>query len=282
MFKIGDFSQIGQISVRMLRYYDNIGLLKPSHVDESSGYRYYTIEQLPRLNRIAALKDLGLTLQQITDLLAEDLPLERLQTMLKHKQAEIQSHLHEEMARLTRIATRLHQIEHEHEPLHYDVALKSLSAQQLAAVRAIVPHLHLMGEFRNRMLRQLYAWLDAHSVTYTEEVVIYHFESYTESDIDMSIGVLLDSAVQPAIVHDVSVTLHALPATPQAASIVHRGTIHDIADVVMSLYRWVGVNGYASAGPCCEVHRFGRELDVCSRDPLPEVVFEILVPVEPL
>lgn len=102
MFKIGDFSQIGQISVRMLRYYDNMGLLKPRHVDESSGYRYYTLDQLPRLNRIAALKDLGLTLQQITELLAEDLPLERLHTMLKHKQEEIQRHLHEEMARLTR------------------------------------------------------------------------------------------------------------------------------------------------------------------------------------
>ena len=123
MFKIGDFSQIGQISVRMLRYYDQMGLLKPSHVDESSGYRYYTIDQLPRLNRIAALKDFGLTLQQINNLLTEDLPLERLQTMLKQKQKDIQSQLQEEMARLTRIATRLHQIEHENEPLHYDVAL---------------------------------------------------------------------------------------------------------------------------------------------------------------
>jgi DNA-binding transcriptional MerR regulator len=112
MFKIGDFSQMGQISVRMLRHYDKMDLLKPSHIDESSGYRYYTIDQLPRLNRIAALKDLGLTLQQITNLLAEDLPLERLQAMLEKKQQDIQTQMREEMARLNRIAARLRQIEY--------------------------------------------------------------------------------------------------------------------------------------------------------------------------
>ena len=71
MFKIGDFSRLAQVSVRMLRHYDKLGLLEPSYTDRFTGYRYYTIDQLPRLNRIVALNDLGLTLAQISDLLGQ-------------------------------------------------------------------------------------------------------------------------------------------------------------------------------------------------------------------
>ena len=59
MFRIGEFSKLGQVSTRMLRHYDQLGLLKPSDTDQFTSYRYYTIEQLARLNRIIALKGLG-------------------------------------------------------------------------------------------------------------------------------------------------------------------------------------------------------------------------------
>ncbi len=75
LFKIGDFSQIGQVSVRMLRHYDELGLLKPAYVDRLTDYRYYSIEQLPKLNRLLALKDLGFSLVQIAALLNNDLTL---------------------------------------------------------------------------------------------------------------------------------------------------------------------------------------------------------------
>jgi len=59
MIKIGEFSKLVQVPVATLRYYDQIGLLKPIEVDRYTGYRYYQMDQLPRLNRILALKDLG-------------------------------------------------------------------------------------------------------------------------------------------------------------------------------------------------------------------------------
>ncbi|QDZ00755.1 MerR family transcriptional regulator [Nitratireductor mangrovi] len=65
MFRIGEFAQIAQVSGRQLRYYDQLGLLHPEHVDRATGYRYYSVRQLPRLNAILALKELGLTLEQI-------------------------------------------------------------------------------------------------------------------------------------------------------------------------------------------------------------------------
>lgn len=65
MFSIGDFARHGRVSVRMLRHYDGIGLLRPALVDPSTGYRYYDAAQLPQLNRIVALKELGFGLQQV-------------------------------------------------------------------------------------------------------------------------------------------------------------------------------------------------------------------------
>lgn len=58
VLKIGDFSQLGQVSVRTLHHYGERGLLKPAEIDDWTGYRFYSVEQLPRLNRILALKDL--------------------------------------------------------------------------------------------------------------------------------------------------------------------------------------------------------------------------------
>jgi len=84
MFKIGDFSRLGQVSTRMLRHYDQLGLLKPKHTDKFSGYRYYTIDQLGDLNRIIALKELGLSLEQIAQIMGEAKPLnaDKLRGML--------------------------------------------------------------------------------------------------------------------------------------------------------------------------------------------------------
>src|SRR5262245_12572379 len=65
MFRIGEFSRIARVSCRLLRYYDEIGLFTPARIEQASGYRYYSAAQLPRLNRILVLRELGLSLEQI-------------------------------------------------------------------------------------------------------------------------------------------------------------------------------------------------------------------------
>jgi DNA-binding transcriptional MerR regulator len=72
VFRIGDFSRLSLVSVKALRYYDELGLLKPARVDEFTGYRYYAASQLTRLNRVLALKDMGLSLEQIALLLDKE------------------------------------------------------------------------------------------------------------------------------------------------------------------------------------------------------------------
>lgn len=96
MFKIGDFSKIAQVSIRLLGYYDEIGLLKPAQIDGESGYRYYTVEQLPQLNCILALKELGLSLDQIRRMSAA----EEIRGMLLLKRTQIEQAINEEALRL--------------------------------------------------------------------------------------------------------------------------------------------------------------------------------------
>ena len=109
MIKIGDFSRLANISIKTLHYYDQLGLLQPVHVDRYSGYRFYSLDQLPQLNRILALKELGFSLDQVRRILAEEevLSAEELHGMLRIKRAELRQLLDEEEARLRRVECRL-------------------------------------------------------------------------------------------------------------------------------------------------------------------------------
>src|SRR5574341_1636017 len=93
MFRIGEFSKIAQVSGRLLRCYDQVGLFKPGQIDPVTGYRYYSARQLPELNRILALKELGLTLDQISRLLAGRISTDEIRGMLVMKKAEMEQTL---------------------------------------------------------------------------------------------------------------------------------------------------------------------------------------------
>ncbi|MBJ8191708.1 MerR family transcriptional regulator, partial [Bacillus cereus] len=98
MFKISAFSRLSKVSLKTLRYYDQIGILKPRKVDYDTGYRYYSADQLLELNRILIYKELGFTLPQIKQLLQEDISLENIQGMFKLKRSEIQHIIDTEQA----------------------------------------------------------------------------------------------------------------------------------------------------------------------------------------
>lgn len=125
MFKIGDFAKLTHVSVRMLRHYDDLGLLKPAHLDTFTDYRYYSAEQLPRLNRILALQGLGFTLKQVGEVLNGTLTTEQMRGMLKLKQAELAQLYAEDQARLARVAATV-VIDLEEGAMSYEVVLKPL------------------------------------------------------------------------------------------------------------------------------------------------------------
>ena len=126
MLKIGEFSHLCQVSVKTLRYYDEIGLLRPAEVDRFTNHRYYALSQLPRIHRILALKELGLSLDQIRKMLNDELAESELRGMLRLQEAEVQQELREAQQRLERVRFHLKMIETEHIMSELNVVMKSV------------------------------------------------------------------------------------------------------------------------------------------------------------
>ena len=111
MLTIGEFARLGQVSPRMLRHYDDLGLLVPERVGPSSGYRLYGVQQLGRLHKIVALRDLGFSLEQVRQALAGELPAEELRGMFRLRKAQIEQSLEEEQERLRRVDAHIRALE---------------------------------------------------------------------------------------------------------------------------------------------------------------------------
>ena len=261
MLRIGEFSQLGQVTIRTLRHYDDLGLLKPAHVDRDSDYRYYNVEQLPRLNRILALKDLGFALDQIAVMLRNDLSPDELRGMLRLRQAEIEQQLGEEQARLARVASRLRQIEHEGQVSPYEVVIKHAPAQPILALRALVPELRDITPCRCTMYDDLYLAAERHHLKVAgPELAMYYNEAYTEQDIDMELAVPIERAPQ-AVLLDGHVAVRVLPETVQMASVIHQGSLWNVGQAMTALFTWMHDNARTANGPFREIHLFGREND---------------------
>jgi DNA-binding transcriptional MerR regulator len=132
MLSIGDFARHGRVSVRMLRHYDAIGLLKPAYVDQVTGYRSYDAQQLSRLNRIVAIKGLGFTLQQVQSILDDEVSVDELRGMLRLRQAELHSQIATDTARLAQVEARLQIMEREGTMPADDVHIKRIPGVRVA------------------------------------------------------------------------------------------------------------------------------------------------------
>lgn len=282
MLRIGDFSRLGQVSVRTLRLYDELDLLKPARVDRFSGYRYYSIDQLPLLNRILALKDLGFSLEQIAGLLKDPLSADQMREMLMTKQAELEQELEENKARLERVATRLRQFEQEGLYPDYDVVLKTVGPYRIVSARQVVPTLREMYPYRRALFSAVYHWLEQNQIEPDRpELAMYHNAEYSEQGIDMEAAVVIDwtglktRTLSTAVAGQM--TVRELPAVQTMASVIHQGHPQDVGRAMTALFYWIGQNDLFTSGAYREVHLYGRELELTYCDP---VVIEIQIPVE--
>jgi DNA-binding transcriptional MerR regulator len=130
MLKIGEFSRLSQVTIKTLHHYDELGLIKPAHIDPVTNYRFYTVEQLPRIHRIMALKEMGLSLEQIGIMLEKELSTEEIRGMLRFKQSEIQQKMREAQRQLSMVEFRLRMIEAEINFPELDVVIKKLEAMR--------------------------------------------------------------------------------------------------------------------------------------------------------
>src|SRR5258708_16193507 len=188
MFRIGEFSKIAQVSGRLLRFYDEIGLLSPDFTDAQSGYRYYSAPQLPRLNRILVLKELGLSLEQIAQFLERDASSDEIRGMLTLRKAQIERTLQEEATRLRMVESRLQQIDIHGQIQEPDVVVKSVAAQQFLSIREVLPDWSTVQGRVRRVANVVPAMVGGHSLDHL--AVVIHSPAYEPEALDVEIGYL--------------------------------------------------------------------------------------------
>ncbi len=254
MFKIGEFSRLSRVSMRMLRYYDQLGLFRPSQTDLLTGYRYYTADQLPQLNRILALQDLGFSLQQIRGLVQDSLAPEELRGMLKLKRLELEQEIAAQQLRLARLDARLSQLGRQAALPAYDVVLRSVAPVLVASQRERVP-----GDERIQdMFNELEAYVAEHDEARADQppLTIYHDAEYRERDIDAEVALPLKFPIPGSA----AVRVRELPGLASAACVVHAGHYGTLFEAYNALLGWIELNRYRMAGPIREVYlRYGAD-----------------------
>lgn len=281
MYKIGDFSKLGQVSTRMLRHYDKLGLLTPSQTDDWTGYRYYTVDQLARLNRIIALKDLGFSLEQVAQLLdsGDELDARQLRAMLTMRRAELAREIQHNQRTMASIEARLRQIEQEGQPSPYEIVVKPLAPQPVAGIRQTVPHVEEMGYYCEALYRRLYALLHEQGVRPLQpEITLYHTEEYRETDLDVETAVAIAPRhLEELPVHD-ALVLRELPGCDLAAALIYEGPFEEMVPAILELLKWVGIHRHRVAGPLRELHLSGpAHADGVVQD---TAVIELQLPIE--
>jgi predicted transcriptional regulator YdeE len=248
MLKIGDFAKLARVSVKTLRHYGKLGLLKPAWVDRFTGYRYYALDQLPRLNRILALKDLGFSLEEVRRLLQEDVPAAEIRGMLRMKRAELERVVETERARLERVEARLRRIEQEGQMPDYEVVLKSVPPRRVVGIRGTIAGYHEVG----RLFEKLEEYLQHHGLAtdaLAPRIAVYYETQGDEQGIDAEVAVPIAAARAklPAVVHE-------LPGVKAMACLVHQGGYESLGDAYSAAMAWIEGNSYRVAGPTREVY----------------------------
>ena len=268
MIRIGDFSKLSRISVKTLRYYDEMGLLKPVEVDPFTGYRLYEYSQLSTLNRILALKDLGFSLEEIGRLLDDGLSTEQMRGMLKLRETEARERVQEEAERLQRVEARLRQIEQEDGMSKYDVVLKNVEAIKVASVRDVVPSPPEQGG----LWGELEGYLAIQRVRPNGACFTLYYNDEPKGDWDVEVC----EPITVNLTESKRVKVQTLPAATLACTI-HHGPFATIPEAYAAVGKWIDTNGYRITGPCREVYlnpsKNGSQTD-------PDTVTEIQFPVE--
>lgn len=248
MLKIGDFSKLSRVSIRMLRHYDEIGLLRPVKVDPDSLYRYYGEDQLPIAGRITALKDMGFGLASIGELLACYDDKDLLERHLRRKQAELQAQSAQTAYRLRLLDTALKRLRKDETAMNYDVTLKTFPERYAATVRMTIPSYDQEGMLWSVLVSETAPLhLIPDDPCYCS--VVFHDGEYKESDVDVE----AQKTVKGRYSDTRHVKFKTLPQVTVACATC-KGPYDQMNAVMGAVAAWAVNNGYEFDGPAFNIY----------------------------
>lgn len=271
MFTIGEFARLGGVSVRTLRHYDEIGLLRPASVDPDTGYRGYLPAQLGMLNRVMALKELGLSLTQTRRLL-DGITLDELHGMLILRRAQLERELQAHQNHLLGVEARLRSIAREGAMPADDIVAKKIPVTGAVVIAGQAPGWgpENIVPVVNRLAGQFDQLGIAERVKETGPRLIFYETGQGE---DVTVCLALPAAEPPGEL-PAPAQYRVLPEI-EAAVTVRSGPAASIFPTVYhDLVRWIDEHGYHAAFP-------GREVWINEVDDIADVaqqVFEIQLP----
>ncbi len=269
MFKIGDFARINKVSIKTLRHYDGLGLLRPEKIDPLTGYRYYSASQMPRLNKILSLKEVCFSLQEIALIISKDMTSEQIQTFLELKHSEITERIKSDQERLVRVKNLLNLCKEEAFHLSNDILLKEIEPVQVAALRDFIPDYSQQGH----LWRELFIYLRKHKVKVLQgAMVIYHYGKYKDGSIDTEIIVPIGCRFPESD----RIKCRLLEGVKEAATLVHKGSYQTLHLAYEAISKWIEENEYDIAQPPREVYLKGH---LMTKDPN-EFITELQFPVK--
>jgi DNA-binding transcriptional MerR regulator len=270
MLKIGDFSKLSRISIRMLRHYDEIGLLIPKHIDDFTNYRYYSEQQLTAVCRITALKDMGFSLSTIKEILKNYNDPKALSDFLVVKKAEMQAEADEIQQRLLLLDTAIKRLRKDDMAMNYNVVLKTIPERYVASVRKVIPAYNQEGILWNILMTET-ASMNLVQEDNCYSLAMFHDEDFKESDVDVEIQISVKGKHQ----NTENVIFKTVPEV-EIASATYKGSYEQITAVNRAVASWVSDNGYEFNGTMfCIYHVSPAQ----TQDPN-ELVTEVCYPIK--
>lgn len=268
MFKIGDFARINKVTVKTLRHYEQLGLLHPEKTDASSGYRFYSASQMPRLNRILALKDIGFSLEEVAFILEKNMDTSELTNLLELKQKETLGKIQHEKARLLRIETYLNSCKQEANLMTYDIIIKKIDAVRVASLRDKIASYSAQGH----LWEELGAHIGKHGAKIVPPcMVIYHEDGYTDETVDAEII----EPIEGNLPETDRIKVRMLEGVDEMACVIHQGPYENLNQAYAAIMTWIEQNGYKVSGLSRELYLKGEWLTPDPNEFITEIQFPV-------
>ena len=259
MFKIGEFSRLVRVSARMLRHYEKCGILCPAEIDKFTGYRQYSAGQIPLVQSIVTLRDLGFSIDEIKDILPRTEDFAYMNRILRTKADSVQAAIKIEQAKLERLSSMSNTMRKEHNIMVYEVELKKIPAVKVISLRCIIPQYNQEGMLWERLGRYV---SEKEISCHSDGFSTFFDEEYQESDIDVEIAMVVDTLGAS----EGDFVFKEYEEIPLAATVRFTGPFDGGYDAASEkLARWMEDNGYAFAG-----HLRGHTIVSPDDEPNPE------------
>ena len=267
MLRIGEFSKLSRVSIRMLRHYDDIGLLKPAEIDHFTGYRYYREEQLFVISRITALKDMGFPLADIIRLLEIYDDRDKLEPFLAAQQKELAAQARETEYKLMLLESARKRLRKENS-MGFDVTVKTIPERYAATVRMVIPRYEDEGMAWGMMAECKQPLVPTEPCYAVAEFLDPEFK-------EENVEIMVSMAVKGKYQDTEHVKFQTLPAV-KVASCVVKGSYQQMGEAYATAVAWIRDNGYTISGPMFNIYHVGPA-DTQNPD---EYVTEACFPVE--